>query len=92
MEKTHIEYHFEVYEESWISDPPLSWSSENAFPNIAVGDFFDGSTFDRWDDPPKEGERFQVAEVEHIFWEIKGSHISHKLMVLLKKVPGSKRS
>ena len=90
MDKTRVEYHMEVYEESWGNDPSIAWSSDNPFPSVAVGDYFEHRGFDRWYSPPQEGERFQVAEVDHIFWEIEGSHVGHKLMVLLKKVAGSK--
>ncbi len=85
MDKTRIEYHFEVYEGSWVNDASWAWSSDMPSPQISVGDYFNHQLYDRWNDPPQEGERFRVAEIEHIFWEIDGSHVGHKLMVLLER-------
>ena len=90
MQSLPNEYHIEVYEESFINDPSISWSSKSPYPAVNVGDFFEHRTYDRWYNTPKPGERFVVKEIEHIFWEIEGSHIGHKLMVCLKAVVGDK--
>lgn len=90
MDILPIEYHLEVYEESFINDPSISWSSKSAFPALTVGDYFEHRAYDRWYNTPQQGERFKVKEIEHIFWEIGESHIGHKLMVCLETVEGSK--
>lgn len=90
MDKLPIEYSFEVYEESFINDPSISWSSGNPFPALSVGDYFEHRAYDRWYNPPQEGERFKVKEIEHIFWEIGNSHIGHKLIVCLEAVASEK--
>ena len=83
MKRLPVQYHLEVYESSWKNAPSVAWSSENPFPALSTGDYFEHRTIEGWYDPPRENQRFQVVEIEHIFWEIKDSHISHKLMILL---------
>ena len=83
MERLPVQYHLEVYESSWKNDPSVAWSSDGPFPALSMGDYFEHRTIESWHAPPTEGQRFQVMEIEHIFWEIRDSHIGHKLMVLL---------
>lgn len=90
MKNLPIEYHFEVYESTFINDPIISWSASTPFSNLSVGDYFEHRTFDRWYETPKQGERFKVKEVEHIFWEVADDHIGHKLMICLEVVISEK--
>jgi len=90
MNNLPIEYHFEVYEGTFINDPSISWSSSTPFPAVAVGDYFEHRGYDRWYETPKQGERFKVKEIVHIFWEIAEDHIGHKLMVCLEVVVSEK--
>ena len=90
MNNLPIEYHLEVYEDTFVNDPSISWSSSTPFPAVAVGDYFEHRNYDHWYKTPKQGERFEVKEIEHIFWEIAEDHIGHKLMVCLEVVVSEK--
>lgn len=90
MKTLPIEYHFEVYESTFVNDPSISWSASTPFPTLSIGDFFEHGAYDRWYETPQKGQRFQVKEIEHIFWEISDSHIGHKLMVCLEIVQSEK--
>lgn len=81
-----IEYHIEVYQDSFLNDPIWGVQANSAFPAISVGDAFNhrGVGDLAWDPLPVQGQEFIVAKVEHIFWEIENHHIGHKLMVALK--------
>ena len=83
MKSLPVRHHLEIYESSWRNDPSVAWSSDNPFPALSTGDYFEHGTIEGWYAPPAEGQRFQIIEIEHIFWEIGDSHIGHKLMVLL---------
>ena len=83
MKSLPVRYHIEVYESSWQNDPSVAWNSDNPFPAMSAGDYFEHRTIEGWHAPPDEGQRVQIVEIGHIFWEIGDSHIGHKLMVLL---------
>lgn len=84
MKSLPLRYHLEVYESSWQNDPSVAWSSDNPFPALSTGDYFEHSTIEGWHAPPTEDQRFRIMEIEHIFWEIGDSHIGYKLMILLE--------
>lgn len=86
MNNLPIEYHIEVYENTFGNDPSISWTTATPFPAISVGDYFAHGVYDRWDETPNQNEKFIVKEIEHIFWEITDDHIGHKLMVCLETV------
>ena len=88
MEKRPIEYHLEVYENSFINDPSISWTTSSPFQTLSVGDYFDHRLYDRWHDKPRQGQRFKIKEINHIMWEIEENHIGHKLMVCVQTVEG----
>lgn len=83
-----IEYHIEVYENSFANDPVWSMESKTPFPSISIGDRFNHRVIPEvaWYNAPKNGECFRVKDVEHIFWVIEKDHIGHKLMVSLELV------
>lgn len=88
MDKLPIQYHLEIYEKSFVNDPSYAVESTTPLPSIAVGDFLNHQTYDRWIDPPTtEREAFRVKEVEHIFWTIDKSHVGYKLMICIEVVP-----
>lgn len=84
MKNLPLRHHLEIYESSWQNDPSIAWSSDNPFPAFSTGDYFEHRTIEGWHNPPNEGQRLQIIEIEHIFWEIKNSHIGHKIMILLE--------
>lgn len=81
-----IQYHIEVYEVSFLNDPVWGTQASSPFPSMAVGDSFNHRTLGEfsWDKLPQQGQEFVVSKIEHIFWEMSGSHIGHKLMVALE--------
>lgn len=86
MSKLPMQYHLEVYEGSFRNDPSLAVESTTPLPKLSVGEYFDHRGTGNWTSPPATGEIFQIKEIEHIFWEIEGSHIGYKLMVCLAAV------
>lgn len=92
-EKEHclpVKYSLEVYEGSFRNDPSWHLGAAEPFLSIHAGDYFNTSLHDGWAELPGPKKRFRVKEVEHIIWEIKGSHIGHKVMVLLEIVAEAK--
>lgn len=81
-----IEYHIEIYVDSWLDDPAIAWKSDKPFPALSVGDYFEHRTAGDWLIRPAENQRFKIKEIDHILWAIDDSHIAHKLMVLLEIV------
>lgn len=82
-----IEYHFELYENTFINDPVWSVQASSPFPAVSVGDRFEHRALGEfaWDKLPNKDQEFRVKDVEHIFWEV-SSQIGHKLMVKLEIV------
>ena len=85
-----VRYSVEIYVDSWL-EPDAGWRVETPFPSVSVGDYFEHRTYDRWQRPLGPDQRLKVKEVEHIFWEIEGSHLGHKLMILLEVVKDERR-
>lgn len=81
-----IEYHIEVYEDSFLNDPVWSAKALTSFPTLSVGDAFNHRGLGElaWEALPAQGQQFTVAKIEHIFWELENRHIGHKLMVALE--------
>lgn len=82
-----IEYHLEIYEESFINDPLWSAEASTPFPSVSVGDRFEQRSLaeQSWHSSPSENQEFRVKDVEHIFWELEKS-VGHKLMIKLHLV------
>ena len=89
MEPLPVQYHLEVYENSFVNDPSYTIQTTSPPPAISVGDFFNEQTSDRWNKRPDTGKSFRVKEVEHIFWTVERSHVGYKLMACLEIVPRS---
>lgn len=86
MEIKKIEYHFELYVDSFINDPVWSVQASMPFPAVAIGDQFNHRALSvGWDETPNATEEFRVKDVEHIFWDV-GNVIGHKLMIKLEIV------
>ena len=84
MSAQQIEYHLEVYEDSFINDPVWSVEAKTPFPTLSIGDRFNhqGLLDIAWDREPAENQEFRVIDIDHIFWDIGGKY-GHKLMVKL---------
>ncbi len=88
MKPLPIQYHLEVYENTFVNDPTLSFNTTTPLPTFSVGDFFNHRTQDGWTAKPKtESEAFRIKAVEHIVWSIEDSHVGYKVMVCLEVVP-----
>ena len=74
-------YHVEVYLRSFDGDPVFHAKSKNPIPVPAIGQHVEGRTFEDASVPLK---RLRVVDIEHIFWVIKDSHLSHKLMIAVE--------
>ncbi|WP_071188583.1 hypothetical protein [Trichormus sp. NMC-1] len=84
MDFLPIQYHLEIYENSFVNDVSLAFSSHSPFQNFSVGDYFNHQLLNCWYTELKKDETFQVKIVEHIMWKIENSHIGHKVMVCLE--------
>jgi hypothetical protein len=80
-----VEYHLEIYENTFINEPSLSFCGASPFQHFSIGDYFNHRTIDCWYTELEDDETFRVKAVEHIMWEIKDSHIGHKVMVCLER-------
>ena len=81
-----VEYHLEVYEESLRNDPSFFVQSSSPLGAMSVGDFFNPAGADQWQSRPDGKEKFVIKQVEHIIWKIGGTHVTHKIMIVLGKV------
>ena len=70
-------YHIEIYEPDDSSCVLASFQSDTPFGAMNIGDAINGSTLNL------NGARqyLRITDIEHILWEITGSHISHKICV-----------
>lgn len=86
MNALPVNYHLEVYEDSFMNDPVWHAEATNSFPALSIGDSFNhrGLGDVAWYTLPQSGQCFRIKDIEHIFWIIEGSHIGHKLMVALE--------
>jgi hypothetical protein len=79
-----IRYRIEIYDEGFVNDPEITFHSTTPFGAINPGDIIDPRT---WPQHNLNGECiYQVVRVNHLLWEIEGSHVGHSLSVLVKSV------
>ncbi|NAW91015.1 MULTISPECIES: hypothetical protein [unclassified Vibrio] len=69
------EYHIEIYEPNDDRCVAASYKSESPFMAINVGNTIAGASLNL----AEVCQTLRVTEVEHIFWEIDGSHKAHKI-------------
>lgn len=87
MDFLPIQYHIEVYQNTFINDPAMSWQCSTPPASLSVGDYFNPAASDAfWNESPKAGETFRIKTIEHIFWRVENSHIGHKIMICLETV------
>ncbi|MBD1552331.1 hypothetical protein [Pseudomonas typographi] len=82
-----LEYHFELYENSFTNDPIWSVKSSSPFPAAFIGDRFEHRTLAdlSWNKLPTADQEFRVKDIEHLYWEL-NENIGHKLIVKLEIV------
>lgn len=72
-----IEYHIEIYEVNDSSCVAASYQSETPFMGISVGDVIHGGSMNL----SSINKTVRISNIQHIIWEIKDSHIGHKLCI-----------
>ncbi|MBN8246547.1 MAG: hypothetical protein J0L84_03795 [Verrucomicrobia bacterium] len=80
-----IEYRVDFYDESFESNPTFSLESACPFQPFHVGDTINSRLWGDAD-PLPDTELFEVREVRHHLWQVKGSHIGHSVGVLVVPV------
>jgi hypothetical protein len=76
-------YHVEFYTTSLYGDPFYAAELKSPISSVSVGDEFETRTFDDFPLTVSEGSVGFIEKVQHIFWEVKGSHFGHKLMLVI---------
>jgi hypothetical protein len=77
-----LNYHLEIYENSLHNDPFFYGKAKSPFPVPNLGDHMDSRTFG---EAGFKSRRLVVVDVEHIYWVIEGSHLAHKLMIVVRQ-------
>jgi hypothetical protein len=71
------EYHLEIYEPNDSSCVAASYQSDVPFMSMRVGDAIHGGSMNLSD----TNKSVRITDIQHIIWEIKGSHTAHKICV-----------
>lgn len=71
------EYHLEIYEPGDNSCVAASYQGNTPFATLCVGDSIHGGSMNLSD----THKSVRVTNIQHIFWEIEGSHTAHKICV-----------
>jgi len=71
------EYHLEIYPPNDISYIVAEYISNTPFASMNIGDIISATSLNRTDD----AKTLVIKDVQHIVWEIKGSHNGHKLCI-----------
>ena len=86
-----VNYHLELYTSSFANDPFYGAKLNGPLGAFSVGDEFDTRTFDQFPLKVAAGSVGVIAKVQHILWEISGSHFSHKIMLVIDVKPRDER-
>lgn len=79
-----MRYHLEVYCAGENGrDPIMSYSAGGPFMSFSRGDRIETMNWEGY----SHLNGLVVESVEHIVWEIKDSHVSHKVMVRTRPAP-----
>ena len=76
------EYHLEIYEPDDSSCVAASYQSETPFTALNVGDAIHGGSMNH----SETNKTVRVKDIQHIFWEVEGSHTAHKLCVFTEQL------
>lgn len=71
------EYHLEIYEPNDSSCVAASYQSDSPFATLSIGDAIHGGSMNLSD----VNKTVRVKDIQHILWEIEGSHTAHKICV-----------
>lgn len=78
-------YSLEIHKPDCARDVWVNFSSATPFLGISKGDIINPTL---WPDSQSPMKVLKVVSVEHMIWEIEGSHITHKVCVFTKEVEG----
>lgn len=78
-----VECHVEFYCEGEGDKPVMAYSGQGTFMGFSQGHMLETKN---WPGCEQLG-RLEVTGVEHILWELKDSHVSHKIMVDTRRHP-----
>lgn len=71
------EYHLEIYEPDDSRCVAASYQSDTPFATLSIGDAIHGGSMNL----SNTNKSVRVKDIQHIFWEIEGSHTAHKICV-----------
>jgi hypothetical protein len=71
------EYYLEIYEPNDSSCVAASYKSDVPFMAMRVGDAIHGGSMNFSD----TNKTVRIKDIQHIIWEIEGSHTAHKVCV-----------
>lgn len=77
-------YSLEVYEEDF-DNLIETFESNTPFQNINKGDIFEHRNLKLYNTIDFNIEELRVSEIKHIIWKIEQDHITHKIMIIVKK-------
>jgi hypothetical protein len=81
MSAQPVQYHFEVYEESFTKAPVWSVEAITPFPAVSIGDRFNHLALDAAGGRNvSEEEEYRVVDIDHVFSAIEGK-LTCKTMV-----------
>lgn len=83
---SRVEYHLELYGPGDARTPVLFCRTEAPFLPFHKGDLINPHNFEDVNLDITMDDVLRVIGVEHIIWEIKGSHFAHKVMVYTETV------
>ena len=72
-----MEYHLEIYEPNDSSCVAGTYLSDLPFATLSIGDAIHGSSMNH----SNTNKTVRIKDIQHIFWEIEGSHTAHKICV-----------
>ena len=76
------EYHIEIYEVNDSSCVAAAYQSDTPFMAPNIGDAIHGGSMNL----SNTNKTVRVSDIQHIIWEIEGSHIGHKLCIFTKSL------
>lgn len=71
------EYHLEIYEPDDSRCVAALYQSDMPFSTLSIGDVIHGGSMNL----SNTNKSVRVKNIQHIFWEIEGSHTAHKICV-----------
>jgi hypothetical protein len=78
-----VQYHLELYTISFENDPFYAAQLSGPLGSFNAGDEFETRGFDYFPLKVATGSVGVIGKVQHILWEIAGSHVSHKIMLVI---------